>query len=148
MENAWQSSLYLHKISFLGCETLHTCNSDLVKSKCVNILCYLSAPDGVVSKESLDEWVNGERYLAFPRINGGQLNEMSDMNKRIVLIITNEKEDDEITKSKIDRYVHSSFDPKFKQNCTYYLEIPCCIEYLLRRFDTIALIDLDNLYIF
>lgn len=56
------------------------------------VLIPILAPEGIATKASLDEWVNAERYTAFPKINGGALNEMSDIPKKIVMVIIDEKD--------------------------------------------------------
>lgn len=36
---------------------------------------------------SLQKWLNGERYPAFPRITGSNINEMADTGKLLVIFV-------------------------------------------------------------
>ena len=67
-------------------------------SRCL-ISLYVAPAEGA-SKASLDDWVNNERLQAFPHINGGALNEMSELRKKLVLVIT---EDEKTRVSSYDR---------------------------------------------
>ncbi|XP_076448816.1 protein disulfide-isomerase TMX3-like [Babylonia areolata] len=42
--------------------------------------------EGVVTMESVQRWMNGERYVAFPQIMGGSINEMVDVKRYLVML--------------------------------------------------------------
>ncbi|KAL3859864.1 hypothetical protein ACJMK2_010053 [Sinanodonta woodiana] len=48
------------------------------------------APDSVATMSSVQSWVNGERYPAFPKISGGNINEMADLGKYLVIVVVEE----------------------------------------------------------
>ena len=43
-------------------------------------------------RSHLEAWINGERFPAFPKITAGGLNELSEFNKRIVMVTVNGKD--------------------------------------------------------
>ncbi|KAK7114397.1 hypothetical protein V1264_000461 [Littorina saxatilis] len=45
--------------------------------------------DGIVTKEAVQNWINSERYNAFPEVSGGSINEMADAKKYLVIIVVN-----------------------------------------------------------
>ena len=58
---------------------------------------------GAVTKKNLEDFVNGERFSVFPKSTGGSLNEMSEVDKKIVLIVTDEKDKDKKVKVRQER---------------------------------------------
>lgn len=57
---------------------------------CLNVL----APRGIPTASSLQNWINGERYPAFPLVSGGNINEMADTGKFLVIFVIDEKDPD------------------------------------------------------
>ncbi|KAK3086730.1 hypothetical protein FSP39_022593, partial [Pinctada imbricata] len=55
------------------------------------------APEGISSMSSLEAWINGERYSAFPKIAGGSINEMAEVGKSLVILVIHEH--DEVKKT-------------------------------------------------
>ena len=47
------------------------------------------AEDGVVTKEAIQNWMNSERYIAFPEVSGGSINEMADVKKYLIIVVVN-----------------------------------------------------------
>lgn len=45
------------------------------------------APRGIATMSSLQKWINSERYPAFPLISGGNINEMADTGKLLVIFV-------------------------------------------------------------
>ncbi|KAL8574587.1 hypothetical protein ACOMHN_061587 [Nucella lapillus] len=43
--------------------------------------------EDAVTKESVQKWMNRERYMAFPEIGGGSINEMVDVKKYLVILV-------------------------------------------------------------
>ena len=52
---------------------------------------FAESNDGV-TKTELEDFINGERFTIFPKSTGGSLNEMSEMDKKIVIIVTDDKD--------------------------------------------------------
>lgn len=44
------------------------------------------------TKSSLESWVNGERYQAFPKISGGNINDAAEMGKILVIVAIDEND--------------------------------------------------------
>ncbi|XP_062598124.1 protein disulfide-isomerase TMX3-like [Saccostrea cucullata] len=42
-------------------------------------------PDSSIS--SLEQWINGERFTAFPKVSGGNINDMAESGKTLVMIV-------------------------------------------------------------
>ena len=53
---------------------------------------FQTEPDHGPTKISLDNWINGELYEAFPKVSSGALNEMSELKKKLAMIIVDDKE--------------------------------------------------------
>ncbi len=62
-----------------------------------------SEPDHGPTKVSLENWINGELYEAFPKISSGALNEMTELKKKLAMVIIDDKE--RIQEAKHDRSV-------------------------------------------
>ncbi|XP_033754640.1 protein disulfide-isomerase TMX3-like [Pecten maximus] len=56
------------------------------------------APDGVVTMSSLQEWINSERFPAFPLVTGANINDIAESGKILVMMVVN----DEDTESKAE----------------------------------------------
>ncbi|XP_060062707.1 protein disulfide-isomerase TMX3-like [Ylistrum balloti] len=56
------------------------------------------APDGIVTMSSLQDWVNSERFPAFPLVTGANINDIAESGKIMVIMVYN----DEDSKSKTD----------------------------------------------
>ena len=41
----------------------------------------------MVTKEAVQKWMSSERYIAFPEVTGGAINEMADAKKYLVIIV-------------------------------------------------------------
>ncbi|VDH91137.1 protein disulfide-isomerase TMX3-like [Mytilus galloprovincialis] len=56
------------------------------------------APDGIPTKSSLEFWVNTERYQAFPKVAGGNINDVAEMGKILVMVAIdeNDKENEKV----------------------------------------------------
>ncbi|CAG2220847.1 TXNDC10 [Mytilus edulis] len=65
------------------------------------------APDGIPTKSSLEFWVNTERYQAFPKVAGGNINDVAEMGKILVMVAIdeNDKENEKVN----SRYRLQSF---------------------------------------
>lgn len=50
------------------------------------------APDDLPTMSSLDSWINGERYQAFPKISGGNINDVAEMGKILVIVAIDEND--------------------------------------------------------
>jgi len=48
-----------------------------------------SASDGVATMKSLEDWVNSERFPAFPKITGSNINDMAETGKILVITVIN-----------------------------------------------------------
>ncbi|XP_048748970.1 protein disulfide-isomerase TMX3-like [Ostrea edulis] len=46
-----------------------------------------SAPD--TSMSSLERWINGERFTSFPKVSGGNINDMAESGKSLVMFVVN-----------------------------------------------------------
>lgn len=55
------------------------------------VLCF-TAPRGIASMSSVQKWLNGERYPAYPLVSGGNINEMADTGKFLVIFVVDEKD--------------------------------------------------------
>ena len=66
-------------------------------------LCLLgtASPDDDDSMKSLEDFVNIERFRAFPKMVGGSLNEFSQLEKKVVILVVDDK--DKENKHKHDR---------------------------------------------
>jgi hypothetical protein len=38
---------------------------------------------------SLERWINGERFTSFPKVSGGNINDMAESGKSLVMIVVN-----------------------------------------------------------
>jgi hypothetical protein len=50
------------------------------------------ATDDLRTKSSLESWINGERYQAFPKISGGNINDVAEMGKILVIVVIDEND--------------------------------------------------------
>lgn len=50
------------------------------------------APDDLPTKASLESWINGERYPAFPLVSGGNINDVAEMGKTLVMVAIDEND--------------------------------------------------------
>lgn len=41
------------------------------------------------SLASLEQWINGERFTSFPKASGGNINDMAETGKSLVMIVVN-----------------------------------------------------------
>ncbi|KAJ8303011.1 hypothetical protein KUTeg_019407 [Tegillarca granosa] len=55
------------------------------------------APDGIPTMTSLQNWVRGERYNAFPLVQGGNINEMADTEKILVIAVVDFNDEEKST---------------------------------------------------
>jgi hypothetical protein len=53
---------------------------------------------GVETKSALEKWINVERFLAFPHVQGANLNELAAAKKLLVIFILNATDKDESKK--------------------------------------------------
>lgn len=53
---------------------------------------YFVAPRGIPTSSSVQSWINGERYPAYPLVSGGNINEMADTGKFLVIFVIDEKD--------------------------------------------------------
>lgn len=53
------------------------------------MVCYLRflAPEGVVTMSNLQNWVNTERFTAFPLVAGANINEIAESGKILVMMV-------------------------------------------------------------
>ena len=49
------------------------------------------APPGGLSKESVEEFINNERLVAFPKMTGSGLNDLAGLKKKIVMFVIEDK---------------------------------------------------------
>lgn len=38
---------------------------------------------------SLERWINGERFTSFPKVSGGNINDMAESGKSLVMFVVN-----------------------------------------------------------
>ena len=61
------------------------------------------------TKEDLEKFIKGERFVGFPRVAEGGLNEMADIPKKIVIVVT-----DEMDKENKE---HDRWEPHLMNSC-------------------------------
>ena len=63
---------------------------DVVITSVFNFL--ILAPRGIATSSSVQSWINGERYPAYPLVTGGNINEMADTGKFLVIFVIDEND--------------------------------------------------------
>lgn len=84
------------------------------------------APDGIPTKSSLEFWVNTERYQAFPKVAGGNINDVAEMGKILVMVAIdeNDKENEKVNSRFVKHVLLYSLIYKFSFKIIGIVSLP------------------------